>query len=121
MLDVSFENTFTDEDGNATAGNIARGIRDIALCNEKDEDWFTAEISDGHTGTITMSDPSGNAVLEVYVNSPSENSLLARAEGSSTSKVVNLSSSSSATYFFKVSTYQDSGTTAGLDLSLIRN
>ena len=43
---------------------FARGIRDIALCNEKDEDWFTAEISDGHTGTITMSDPNGNAVLK---------------------------------------------------------
>ena len=121
MLDVSFEDTFTDEDGNATVGNLARGIRDIALCNEKDEDWFTAEISDGHTGTITMSDPNGDAVLEVYVNSPSEDGLIARAEGSAASKVVNLSSSSSATYFFKVSTYQDSGTAAGLDLSLIRN
>ena len=51
MLDVSFEDTFTDENGNTAAGNLARGIRDIALCNEKDEDWFTAEISDGHTGT----------------------------------------------------------------------
>ena len=74
--DVSFEDTFTDEDGNATVGNLARGIRDIALCNEKDEDWFTAEISDGHTGAI-VSDPNGDAVLK-SVNSPEDGLIVSR-------------------------------------------
>ena len=59
--------------------------RHYALCNEKDEDWFTAEISDGHNGTITMEDPNGDAVLEVYVTCVGR-CLIARAEGSAASK-----------------------------------
>ena len=87
MLDVSFEDTFTDENGNSATSTLARGIRDIVLCDEKDQDWFSAEIGDGHNGTVTMSDPNGNAVLEVYVNSPTEDGLVARAEGSAASSL----------------------------------
>lgn len=121
MLDVSFEDTFTDESDATNASNIARGIRDITLCNDKDEDWFIANISDGHSGTVTLSDPTGKAVLEVFSNTADDQGLVARAEGSSATKVVNLGSASNGVYYFKVSTYNEAGLEAGLDLSLIRD
>ena len=121
MLDISFEDSFTDESDNTTQSNVARGIRDVTLCNEKDEDWFVASVSAGHSGTLTMSDLSGQAILEVYSNAATEEGLIARAEGSSISKVVTLSSASAATYYFKVSTYDEGGLEAGLDLSLTRD
>ena len=117
ILDVSFG----DESDSNNASNIARGIRDITLCNDTDEDWFIATISDGHSGTVTLSDPTGQAVLEVFSNQTDDQGLIARAEGSASAKVVNLSSATSGVYYFKVSTYHEAGLEAGLDLSLIRN
>lgn len=121
MLDVSFGDVFDDGNGGSSSSSVARGIRDITLCNEKDEDWFTASLDDGHVGTVTLDDPNGDAVLEVYANEATEGGLIARAEGTSTSKVVNLSSVSGTTYLFRVLTYNNAGTQAGIDLSLNRN
>ena len=121
MLDVSFGDVFDDGNGGSSSSSVARGIRDITLCNEKDEDWFTASLDDGHVGTVTLDDPNGDAVLEVYANEATEGGLIARAEGTSTSKVVNLSSVSGTTYLFRVLTYNSAGTQAGIDLSLNRN
>ena len=121
ILDVSFEDVFDDGSGNSLPSSVARGIRDITLCNDKDEDWFTASLSDGHSGTVTLSDPNGDAVLEVYANEATQDGLVARAEGSAASKVVNLNAASGTTYLFRVITYNESGTQAGIDLSLNRN
>ena len=121
ILDVSFEDSFGDESDSNNASNIARGIRDITLCNDTDEDWFIATISDGHSGTVTLSDPTGQAVLEVFSNQADDQGLITRAGKLHSAKVVNLSSATSGVYYFKVSTYHEAGLEAGLDLSLIRN
>ena len=121
MLDVTFEDSFTDESGSSSLSNIARGIRDVTLCNDKDEDWFVATVGAAHSGTVTMNDPSGKGVLEVYSNTASEDALIARAEGSASAKIVNLASASAGTYYFRVSTYDESGLEAGIDLSVVRD